>query len=115
MNCGSVERIPRGAHRGVDLTLVALYSLYEDECQQLLRDRGLRALLKGGILWRLAMSMMNIPYTQFGPLSVPDSGWCGQLQDDLYLAGEELSQRDADILVGMYRVFNGKNPLAVYK
>ena len=82
------------------------YALYEEECQLVLQEHGLKALLKGGILWRLAIEMMEIPCIQFGPLTIPDSGWCGHLEGGVYIAGEELSQRDADVLVGLYRVHN---------
>ena len=81
------------------------YDAYVRERSQLLNSsRGRAALLRGGIVWRLAMETMSIDYALQGPSISASVEGCGLFvaAGDKTLCDDELSQDELDILCGVY-------------
>ena len=97
---------PRGYSPGA-----ADYAAYEDARDRLLSSSsGRAALLKGGIVWRLAMEFVNPSRVLIGPSDVAASqGHVIKLSDDGYLCDDHLSDDASDLISGVYRVQTGES------
>ncbi len=84
------------------------YKLYALERERLLRGpRGRAALLKGGIVWRIAMDVLQDSEALDGPQGY--DGPCFQLaHDGGFLVDDDLSADELAIICGVYRILTRK-------
>lgn len=84
------------------------YAIYEDMRDRLLQSpRGRAALMRGGIVWRLAMESLGFEDVLLGP----DGNYTkGDLvvMDGQPFVDDELSDHELDIICGVYRTLSGK-------
>ncbi|PSS10991.1 hypothetical protein PHLCEN_2v3364, partial [Hermanssonia centrifuga] len=87
------------------------YTNYEGQRDTLLgRERVCRAaLMKGGIVWRLAMEMFGVESVLFGPKDVEAALYRAVLHDGGSYVDDDLTQDELDVVCGVYKVTTKNN------
>ncbi|THG94145.1 hypothetical protein EW026_g7268 [Hermanssonia centrifuga] len=87
------------------------YTSYEGQRDTLLgRERVCRAaLMKGGIVWRLAMEMFGVESVLFGPKDVEAALYRVILHDGGSYVDDDLTQDELDVVCGVYKVTTKNN------
>jgi hypothetical protein len=82
------------------------YNSYEEAKIDLLKSSvGRAALMRGGIVWRLANGIVPVKSVTKGPNpSIKEDGCVWDSMDEFKLVDDSLSLRDEDVICGMYYV-----------
>ena len=84
------------------------YHVYEARRDAFLRTRrGRAALMKGGIIWRLAIEVLGWEHIVYGPGDRTDFAFSTTC-DDVVLVDDELSDAELDLICGVDLVPTGK-------
>ena len=65
------------------------------------------ALLKGGIIWRLALEVLSVDDVLAGPSTETVTNYV-VARDGVYAIDDDLSPDEMDIICGVYRISNSK-------
>jgi hypothetical protein len=86
------------------------YAAYEAARDHFLRSsRARAAILKGGIVWRLAMEFIGPGCVLTGPSDVASSeGQIFHFTDDTIFCEDILNDDELDLICGVYRVYTGR-------
>ena len=89
---------------------VADYTAYEQVRNDLLARPGVgrAALMRGGILWRLARDVVSVDQVLAGPDVADERYQCKVSGEDWPYVDDQLSVADEMVLVGMYRIETSK-------
>lgn len=90
---------------------VAEYKAYEQARENVLQSSmGRAALMRGGILWRLAKGTVNVKAVTRGPFKQAlDHGKLIFHMDNSFLVDDDLEEADEDIICGVYHLPTGKH------
>ncbi|KAM6490052.1 hypothetical protein JOM56_014631 [Amanita muscaria] len=82
------------------------YNAYEEAKNDRLKSSvGRAALMRGGIVWRLAKDVVPVKSVTKGPSpGIKEDGYVWDTMDDFRLVDDSLSLRDEDVICGMYYV-----------
>ncbi|KAF7796983.1 hypothetical protein EIP86_008172 [Pleurotus ostreatoroseus] len=88
------------------------YLMHEQHRKNLLKQpRGRAALLKGGIVWRLALEVLGEEAATMA-LTSPEEYKFGVNVGDRYLVDDELTESELDVIVGVYHVATSQRAFA---
>jgi hypothetical protein len=105
------HRVTLGARPEGYVPDAADYAAYEAARTRFLQSSSARAaLLKGGIVWRLAMEFMTPSGVLAGPSDIASTrGRVIRISGVGDFCDDELSENDIDIICGVYQVYTGKS------
>ena len=122
----SLERLSVPTHPSIPLSLgirprnyipdAADYSAYQAIRDDFLRQpRGRAALLKGGIIWRLAMEYVDPGRVIAGPTGNSVTGHTLRFPNNHVYCDDNLTEDELDLICGVYKVYTGKKLLHCLK
>ena len=93
------------------------YDAYQRQCTAILRQpRGRAALLKGGIVWRLAVEILSFDETLQGPspaVTSDENRFSVRTGREDILVDDELTQLELNMICGAYECYTGMSLLVV--